>query len=344
VADFGLAHLPDGSATGAGGLTGTIVHAAPEVLNGSPPTRASDIYSLASTLYCLLVGRPPFVTSSEPTLASLLLAASGDPPPDLRPRGVPDELCRVLEQGLAKAPGDRQHDVGQFGRQLQASQAALGQQISRLPIESADVPAPVPTTARGVPTPRASGRRRWVGLSMAVLIVVAAAVLVVLARTRDGTAALPVLYQDNFDGGQNWYEHDDDGARLAYDSGAYRIVVKRAHEVVFSDTSFRGGTYGEPLTALTDVSVRARVQPVTPGAIFGIFCRAAPNGDRYQAVVRSDGEALLLKTTAADVRTLATGRVAGVEAGRYISMRLDCTGGRRTQLAQIGRASCRERV
>ena len=74
------------------------------------------------------------------------------------------------------------------------------------------------------------------------------------------------------------------------------MVVKKAHEVVLSDTSFRGGVYGEPLTALTDVSVRVRAQPVTQGAIFGLFCRFGPSGDYYQAVVRTDGEALILKS------------------------------------------------
>ena len=137
---------------------------------------------------------------------------------------------------------------------------------------------------------------------------------------------MPVLYQDNFDAGQNWYEHDDDGARLAYDQGAYRIVVKRAHQMVLSDTSFRGGVYGRPLTALTDVSVRVRAQTATPGAVFGLFCRSAPNGDRYQAVVRTDGEALLLKSAAGQVQRLAGARLAAVSDGVPVSLRLDCTG------------------
>ena len=57
VGDFGLAFLPDTQVSRSGGLTGTIAHAAPEVLAGESPTLAADIYSLASTLFCLLTGR-----------------------------------------------------------------------------------------------------------------------------------------------------------------------------------------------------------------------------------------------------------------------------------------------
>jgi hypothetical protein len=324
VADFGLAFLPDGQASMSGGLTGTIAHAAPEVLAGDAPTAAADIYSLASTLHCLLAGRPPFTPAGEATIVSILARVATDPPPDLRRLGVPGDLCRVLEQGLAKAPAGRQHDLAQFGRQLQAVQAQLGQPVTPLPIESPEPHRPPAPARPGTPTPRARRRRRIPSLAGGAAAI--AVVLVVLQLGLGAEKPLPVLYQDNFDAGQNWYEHDDEGARLAYDQGAYRIVVKRADQVVLSDTSFRGGVYGEPLTALTDVSVRVRAQAVTPGAVFGLFCRSAANGERYQAVIRTDGEALLLKSAGGGLQTLAGTRVPGISEGVYVSLRLDCTG------------------
>ena len=142
-----------------------------------------------------------------------------------------------------------------------------------------------------------------------------------------------MLYQDNFDAGLNWYEHDDDTAKLAYDQGRYRLVVKKANGVVLSDTSFRGGVYGEPLTALTDVSVRVRALPASPGAIFGLFCRYGPTGEYYQAVLRTDGEALILKSLQPGVTTLGRGRVSDVGTGREVRLRLDCTGGEKTRVA-----------
>jgi serine/threonine protein kinase len=331
VADFGLAFLPDTQASMSGGLTGTIAHAAPEVLAGDTPTVAADVYSLASTLFCLLAGRPPFTPAGEASIVSILGRVARDPAPDLRPLGVPDELCRILEQGLAKAPGDRQHDVAQFGRQLQAVQAQLGLPITPLPIESVEPqPLPVPDP-RVAPTPRPR-RRRIPPLAPAVLAAVVLVAVLALSALRS-EKPLPVLYQDNFDAGQNWYEHDDDGAALAYDQGAYRIRIKRASQVVMSDTSFRGGVYGEPLTDLTDVSVRVRAQSATPGAVFGLFCRSTSEHGGYQAVVRTDGEALLLKSTAEGVQNLASARVPGVGDGSYARLRLDCRGGATAHLS-----------
>jgi hypothetical protein len=322
VADFGLAQLPGATPTGA--ITGTIAHAAPEVLAGEEPTVASDIYSLSSTLFCLLAGRPPFAQPGDSSLVAIVARITHDPPPDLRSRGIPDALCCILEQGLAKVPAHRQHDVGQLGRQLQAAQVALGHPITPLPLESA-APARAVASVRGMPTPRARRGRRWLRLTCGVLLGAAAVVSLALSLTRDRASPLPVLYQDNFDAGQNWYEHDDDGATLSYNQGRYRILVKRLHHVVQSDTSFRGGVYGEPLTALTDVSVRVRVEAVSPGSIFGLFCRYGSGGDHYQAVVRTDGEALILRSQANQVKTLASTRVANV-TGRYVSLQLDCSG------------------
>ena len=238
-------------------MTGTIAHAAPEVLAGGAPTVASDVYSLASTLFCLLSGRPPFAGAADQSLVALVSRITSEVPPDLRSRGVPEELCLVLEQGLAKAPADRQHDVAQLGRQLQAVQAALDQPITRLPIDSVGPRPAVSHPGLDTPRPRARrDRRRRLTIAAAAVLGVAAVLSVAIPLTADRASPLPVLYQDNFDAGQNWYEHDDDVARLAYDEDRYRLVVKKAHEVVLSDTSFRGGVYGEPLTALTDVSVR----------------------------------------------------------------------------------------
>jgi WD40 repeat protein/class 3 adenylate cyclase len=55
LVDFGLSSAPDSPRRRAG----TVGYAAPELTGGAPPTRASDIYSLAATAFELLVGEPP---------------------------------------------------------------------------------------------------------------------------------------------------------------------------------------------------------------------------------------------------------------------------------------------
>jgi len=333
VADFGLAQI-EAATSDSGGITGTIVHAAPEVLAGERPTVASDLYSLSSTLFTLLAGRPPFARADDPSLVSIVSRITNDPPPDLRDQGVPPDLCRVLEQGLAKAPADRQHDVDQFGRQLQAVQAALGQSITRLPIESAGPRPQVAPVGQQARTPQARRtRRRRIRIGMAALLGMAAVLAVVVPRAGERPSPLPSLYQDNFDGGSNWYEADDDAATLAYDNGGYRIVAKRTRDVILSDTSFRGGVYGAPLTMLTDVSVRVRAQPNLDGSAFGLFCRYGPTADSYQAVVRTDGGVLIMKSQPpGTVTTLASGRVDAMTTGRDLHLRLDCTGGKTARI------------
>ena len=51
--------------TAAGKVTATLVHAAPELLGGQSPGPASDLYALASTMYELLAGAPPFWLRDE---------------------------------------------------------------------------------------------------------------------------------------------------------------------------------------------------------------------------------------------------------------------------------------
>ena len=222
LADFGIARIrgrPDHSDEV---LSATIAHAAPEVLEGAQPTVASDVYSLASTLLCLLHGRPPFDDPASLSLVSRMARIASDPPPDLRGRGVPPQLCDVLEQGLAKAPTERQADAAQLGRQLQAVQAALDLPVSRLPVDQAGATVAPETSPRPDPTqpteprPEAGGGS---GRVAAPALAVAAVSLLLVPGALDRTRPLPSLYRDNFDAGQSWYEHDSADARLAYEDG-----------------------------------------------------------------------------------------------------------------------------
>ena len=60
LADFGVAAVVEGvdsRDTAPGTLLGTVLHLAPEVLEGGRATVASDIYSLGSTLATLALGK-----------------------------------------------------------------------------------------------------------------------------------------------------------------------------------------------------------------------------------------------------------------------------------------------
>jgi serine/threonine-protein kinase PknK len=126
LADFGIARIQGGVETRTGVVTASVVHAPPEVLQGSRPSVQSDVYSLASTLYSLVAGSPAFQRETDESLVPMYARIAMESPPDLRGRGVPDPLCRALEHAMAKDPGHRPASAADFGRTLQGAQRALG--------------------------------------------------------------------------------------------------------------------------------------------------------------------------------------------------------------------------
>src|SRR4051794_12078072 len=139
LTDFGVAKVAESSETPSGNITASILHAAPETLSGTRPSAATDVYSLASTIYALIAGRAPFAADhEEETLAPLLTRISTAPVPDLRPRGVPGRICEVLERAMSKSPGERPLTPAVFGRLLNEAQTAVGVAPTEMLIEGVD--------------------------------------------------------------------------------------------------------------------------------------------------------------------------------------------------------------
>lgn len=115
LSDFGLArHVVESESlnmTRAGMVVGTPWYMAPEQSAGlgtiGPP---ADVYALGATLFHLLAGRPPFL-SSEPL--GVIAMHRDEPPPDLTrlDARVGEGLARVVAKALAKAPEDRYADA-----------------------------------------------------------------------------------------------------------------------------------------------------------------------------------------------------------------------------------------
>jgi YVTN family beta-propeller protein len=161
LTDFGIARV-EGRFTGAtatGHITASVAHAAPEILDGRSATVASDVYSLGSTLFALLAGRPPFARRDGEELVAQFLRISRDPVPDLRPLGVPDAVCRAVETAMDKDPARRQPSAAELGRQLQESQRRAGLPVTEMALvlpEGATRPAAPDQPARPL-LPPASG-------------------------------------------------------------------------------------------------------------------------------------------------------------------------------------------
>ncbi len=121
-------------------------HSAPEILEGENPSIASDVYSLASTLFTILDGRPPFVVPGDERTLAYQLRVLRDPLPTLLRRDVPPQLQKLLVTAMAKRPEDRFATVSEFALALAA--VATSSPLPSATTTSATETAPTtPTTA-----------------------------------------------------------------------------------------------------------------------------------------------------------------------------------------------------
>lgn len=118
LADFGIASVghEDGTATETAAYT--VVHAAPEILEGKAGSAAADLYSLGSTLYTLLAGQAPFAAEAGVGLAPLVTRIMQNDLPVIARPGVPPELERLLRKAMAAQPVDRPASAAEFGERL----------------------------------------------------------------------------------------------------------------------------------------------------------------------------------------------------------------------------------
>ncbi len=126
LSDFGTARIAGGYKTVTGFFTGTLSYTAPEVLAGNPPTVVADVYSLGATLYALIAGGPPHERKADEDLIAHYLRITSTPVPDLRPHGIPTDVCAAIEKAMSREPGDRQASVAEFGHELQLAQRHNG--------------------------------------------------------------------------------------------------------------------------------------------------------------------------------------------------------------------------
>jgi serine/threonine protein kinase len=172
LGDFGIAGVveSDVATIQFGRLPGTLEHVAPEILAGERASVASDIYSLASTLYALLTGQPAFRRPTDEMLVQVIQRVIFEEPPDLRPLGVPARVAAVIERGMAKDPAQRPASAGAFADELEralrtvadpeAAAAAATAALPPLPAVTGEHATAGPQAAR-VDGPMAPARPWW---------------------------------------------------------------------------------------------------------------------------------------------------------------------------------------
>lgn len=127
LSDFGIASTLTGpKEQDSVGLS--IPWSAPEVLlDETPGTLASEVWSLAATVYSLLAGRSPFEIPGGSNTSSDLMAriARAKPQPIGRP-DVPASLEEVLRRGMSRKPENRPASALDLVRELQLVETELG--------------------------------------------------------------------------------------------------------------------------------------------------------------------------------------------------------------------------
>lgn len=148
LSDFGIAGLQH-DASEAAGIS--VPWAAPEVLRGETGgTVATEVWSLAATIFSLIAGRSPAEQPGRANDHDALSARIMNH--DLLPsRSIPQPLRTVLDTALSAKPGDRYESVQAMLVALQGVQRELG--LPETPIEvevdawaAAAVPEPLPKT------------------------------------------------------------------------------------------------------------------------------------------------------------------------------------------------------
>ena len=148
VLDLGIAKVAvalrtaDGPAlTETGRVIGTPAYMSPEQAGSLPLTHATDIYSVAVTLYRMIAGRLPFVAAPGDQPYMLMARHIYDVPPLLSKLvpGVPGALDRLMARALAKAPGRRPATMRAFAAALREC----------LPHEVPAAPSPAPFERSG---------------------------------------------------------------------------------------------------------------------------------------------------------------------------------------------------
>ena len=127
VADFGIAKalIDTGGErlTSTGMIIGTPAYMSPEQASGDVVDARSDQYSLASVLYEMLAGEPPF---TGPTAQAIVGRRLAEPARAIRPvrSAVPAGVEAALLKALERVPADRFADVGAFVAALRSGQAS----------------------------------------------------------------------------------------------------------------------------------------------------------------------------------------------------------------------------
>lgn len=119
IMDFGISKsLYDNSMTKTGSKIGTVYYMSPEQIKGRDVTNRSDIYSIGCTIYEMIVGEPPYESTSEYEVMEGHLKS---PIPKVTDKvvGVPDALEKIIIKSMQKDPNNRYESCEEMLKEVQ---------------------------------------------------------------------------------------------------------------------------------------------------------------------------------------------------------------------------------
>ena len=155
LADFGMARARDRIAehTAPGFVKGTLSYMAPEILAGKPATPASDLFSVACTLWEALAGERLFHAKSDLHVIEKIRKCEVPPLTEKRD-DVPPALAAAIHRALAADPAARfisarqmAHEIGEILREGGSwgdADVLVGTAVAETRIAQNNLPAPKP--------------------------------------------------------------------------------------------------------------------------------------------------------------------------------------------------------
>jgi tetratricopeptide (TPR) repeat protein len=207
VADFGIAKavLDTGTEriTSTGVVIGTPAYMSPEQATNDVLDERSDQYALATVLYEMLAGDPPFTGATAQAIVARRLAEPARPIRPVRPT-VPVSVEAAVLRALERVPADRFASVSDFAAALRS---------------------PPPIASHETARQRAPFRRRSAVAALLVIAVAAASPFVARRLRHTHTSPSPEAQALYVRGMASYAKHTPDGVVEALDAlkGAIRL-------------------------------------------------------------------------------------------------------------------------
>ncbi|MEM7339343.1 MAG: serine/threonine-protein kinase [Actinomycetota bacterium] len=153
LADFGIARIEGGQQTATGMVTASIAHAAPEVIRGETPSHQSDLYSLGSTMFELVVGWAPHVRGGDDTPWALMQRVMNEPVPDPADLGLTDPLASTIRLATRSNPLARFETTDAFVASLSRGAVDVAQVSEETVIPEGELSPPQAPAVGAAPAP-----------------------------------------------------------------------------------------------------------------------------------------------------------------------------------------------